>query len=110
MKAKLLLFVAIVFCSHYPFAQKRYKKCIKLEKNCAFQNRKVTDSFKNQVAYLSFQNDIYILTFKDQKYIVCNLPAGLTSKTLKVSGKVLEILPTERLMGTPLRLTKACSR
>ncbi len=111
MKSKHFLFMGfILFCAGCSFSQQVNKKNITLEKNCSFKNRKVVDSITNQVAELSSRNDLYILTIKDRKYIACNLPAGIQSKSIMISGKVLEIFPTERLMGTPLRVTEAYSK
>ncbi len=111
MKSKHFLFMTfILFCAICSFSQQVYKKKITLEKACSFKNRKVVDSFKNQVAELSGRNDLYIITIKDRKYIACNLPVGIQSKSILVSGDVLEIFPTERLMGTPLRVTEAYSK
>ena len=99
------LIVSIAFsCSCFSQA---YKKQVKLGKSCSYQNRKVASSIKNKVAILSKENEFYILTIKDQKYIPCNLPAGIKSKSIMISGSILEIFPNERLMATPLRLTKA---
>jgi len=108
MMIKHFFFMAfILFCAGCSFRQQVYKKKITLEKACSFKNRKVVDSIKNQVAELSGQNDLYIITIKDRKYIACNLPLSIQSKSIMVSGDVLEIFPTERLMGTPLRVTEA---
>ena len=111
MKIKHFLFIAfILVCAGCSFSQQVNNKNITLEKSCSFKNRKVVDSFKNQVAELSWRNDLYIITIKDRKYIACNLPVGIQSKSIVVSGDVLEIFPTERLMGTPLRVTEAYSK
>ncbi len=111
MKIKHFLFIIfILFCAGCSFSQQGYNKNITLEKTCTFKDRKVVDSFKNQIGDLSWQNDIYIITIKDRRFIACNLPAGIQNKLIMVSGNVLEILPTERLMGTPLRVTKAYSK
>jgi hypothetical protein len=108
MKNKHFLFLAfMVFCAGCSFSQHVDKKKITLEKSCSFKNRKVVDSLKNQVAELLWRNDLYIITIKNRKYIACNLPVGIQNKSIMVSGDVLEIFPTERLMGTPLRVTEA---
>ncbi len=97
----------ILFFAGCSSSQQVNKKNITLEKNCSFKNRKVVDSFKNQVSEISFRNDLYIITIKDRKYIACNLPVGIQDKSIVVSGDILEIFPTERLMGTPLKVTEA---
>ena len=111
MKSKHFLFIAcVIFCAGCSFSKQGFKQNITLAETCYFKNRKVVDTIKDQVAELSFQNDIYIITIGDRRYIACNLPAGIESKSIMISGNVLEILPTERLMGTPLQLTKAHSK
>ena len=101
-----LLIVSIVF-SWSCFGQHAYKKPVKLGKACTYQNRKAVNTLKNKVALLSTENDLYILTINDKRYIPCNLPAGIKSKSIMISGSILQIFPNERLMGTPLRLSKA---
>ncbi len=111
MKSKHFLFVAfLLFCAGCSFSQQANKKNIILEKNCSFKNRKVVDSFKNQAGELFSRNELYVITIKGRKYIACNLPVGIRSKSIMVSGDILEIFPTERLMGTPLRVTEAYSK
>ena len=101
-----LLLASIVF-SLPCFAQHAYKKPVKLSKACSYKNRKPVNSIKNKVALLTRENDFYILTINDQKYMPCNLPGGIKSKSIMISGSILETFPTERLMATPLKLTKA---
>ncbi len=110
---KLLLGIICFFIlSNGCYSQKNlYKNPIKLDKKCFYdQKRSVTDSIKNVEGVLSIENDFYVLVVKDRKYIVCNLPKGIKNKTLLVSGYILQIMPNERLMGTPLRLSKAYSK
>lgn len=108
MNQKIIFFlIASVLFSLSCFSQHAYKKAVKLSKACSYQNRKVVNSLKNQVAILSRENEFYILAIKDQRYIPCNLPAGIKSKSIMISGSILQIFPNERLMGTPFKLTKA---
>ena len=108
MKNKSFLFLTfIVLSASCTSSQQSFKNPIALETSCHFKNRKVVDTFKDQIAELSFQNELYIITFNDRKFIACNLPAGIESKSILISGDILEIYPTERLMGSPLRVTKA---
>lgn len=106
---EIFLAIAILIVGNGCYSQKNlYKTPIKLDKKCFYdQKRSVTDSIKNVEGVLSFENDFYVLTVKDRKYIVCNLPKGINNKTILVSGYILQIMPNERLMGTPLRLSKA---
>jgi hypothetical protein len=106
----IFLLIATILFSCSGFAQQAYKKVVKLGKHCSYQNRNVVNSLKNKIAILSRQDEFYILTVKGQKYMPCNLPADIKSGTIMISGFILQIFPNERLMATPLKLTKASLR
>ncbi len=108
MKRKFLFAVMIFILSNGCYPSKNiYSKAIKLQQKCFYENRNVTNSIKDAEAELTVQNNFYVLKVKDRKYIPCNLPAGIKHQSIIISGEILQIMPNERLMGTPLRLSSA---
>ena len=107
IKSKLL--IALFFIASTCFCQSKTNATIKLKSKCFFdkQNRKKVCKITNQTAIVSKQGSYIILTIKNKKYFTCNIPSSIQNDSIKVTGYILEIFPTERLIATPLKLTRA---
>lgn len=111
MIAKFFLSLIVFFLlSKMSPCQDNNKKAIKLKSDCFWENkkRKVIDTLINKTALISREKENYILMIDKKKYFACNLPDKLKGNKIIISGLVYQGLATEKLIGTPLKLTKAC--
>lgn len=80
----------------------------------SYSDRKVVDKIVNQNGIILKISDNYLIALDSlnsgTRYFPCNLADEfkLENETIKFSGKVKEIFPNERLMGTPFVITN-CS-
>ena len=99
----------IIFCCMQVSAQ---RKMIRLDTTCSYngQHREITDTLKNKTATITEVAGRVVLIIDEKKYFACNLPKMADKQKILVSGYVLQVLPYERLIGAPLKLTKASIR
>ena len=93
------------------FCQSRTTPQIKLDKSCFFdkQNRKTNDSLSDKIAKVTRKFNYIILIIDNKKYLTCNIPLTIRQKQLRVTGYILETFKTEKIIATPLKVTKATS-
>ncbi len=112
IKPIIILFLTFFFINTNCICQKRNKSKIKLDKTCFFdtQNRKIVDSLSNKIATVKRQFNYIILIINNKKYFTCNIPFTIKQKQICVTGYILETFDTEKVIATPLKITKATIR
>lgn len=112
LKPIIFLVLTCFFLKTYSFCQSRNKSKIKLDKTCFFdtQNRKIVDSLSNKIATVKRQFNYIILIIDNKKYFTCNIPFTIKQKQICVTGYILETFETEKVIATPLKITKATTR
>lgn len=100
--------MALLFSSICGLSQKTGGKNIQLEKHCFFDapNRFVVDTLLNKSATISKKGKYLILIIGNIKYLPCNLPSAVKQKKIVISGYILNEFETEKVIATPLQLTK----
>jgi len=110
MVTRTIFFLLTLFLfGNKSFCQSGTTLQIKLNKSCFFdkQNRNTIDSLTNKIAKVTRQLNYIILVIDNKKYLTCNIPLTIKQKQIRVTGYILQIFETEKVIATPLKVTKA---